>query len=92
LKNSLKDCPISDLKKVFSLTIQNSFNQYKEEYRIVVGHVFHKVHKFVEDAELKARMKLKVFCCHAINRVFEKENRKSVFPHYYEWEEKNGRK
>lgn len=30
-------------------------------------------------------MKLKIFCCHVINRVFEKQYRKDLFYHYYEW-------
>ena len=29
--------------------------------------------------------KLKLFCCHVINRVFEQEYRKDIFSHYYRW-------
>ena len=40
---------------------------------------------------MKIRTKLKLFCCHIINRVFEKEHRKDLFAHYFNWQERNGR-
>ena len=51
-----------------------------------MGHAFHKAHKNIENAELKIRTKLKLFCCHIINRVFEKEHRKDLFVHYFNWQ------
>ena len=69
--------------------IKANFNEYKEEYRVVVGHAFYKSHKAIENVEMKMRIKLKIFCCHVINRVFEKEYRKEIFGYYFDWVEKN---
>lgn len=30
-------------------------------------------------------MKLKLFCCHVINRVFDKAHVHDLFKYYYEW-------
>ena len=69
---NLQQCNIPDLPTVFSQKKSSIFNDYKDEYRIVVGHAFHKAHKRLESAEVKIRTKLKLLCCHVINRVFEK--------------------
>lgn len=72
IQGNLTNCNISGLDKAFTPRVFYSFNEFKEEYRIVVGHAFQKAHKKIENAELKIRTKLKLFCCHIINRVFEK--------------------
>ena len=36
--------------RVFNEKKLKAFNEYKEEYRIVVGHAFHKAHKRIESA------------------------------------------
>lgn len=53
---------------------------------MVVGHTFSKAHRSIsEDLGLRSRLKLKLFCCHVINRVFERENRNDIFVHYFGW-------
>ena len=61
------------------------FKEYKEEYRMAVGHAFSKAHQCIKKIDTKTRMKLKLLCCHLINRVFEKEHRKVIFEHYFRW-------
>ena len=55
------------------------FKEYKEEYRMTVGHAFSRAHQQIKNPEVKAKTKLKLLCCHLINRVFEKEHRNSIF-------------
>lgn len=52
---------------------------------MAVGHAFYKAHKNIKDYDRKMRIKLKIFCCHVINRVFEKEYTKELFVHYFTW-------
>ena len=66
------------------------FKSYKEEYRLVVGHAFSRAHQYISDYEEKARMKLKLLCCHLINRVFEEENQKKLYKHFFSWKKKKG--
>ena len=47
------------------------FSDFKESYRLVVGHVFSKAHKEItENITLRSQVKLELFCCHLINRIF----------------------
>ena len=51
----------------------SSFADYKEPYRLVVGYVFSKAHKSINDnTTLRSQVKIGLFCCHLINRIFEK--------------------
>lgn len=53
---------------------------------MVVGHVFSKAHKEIsENISLRSQIKLELFCCHLINRIFEKEYRREIFVHYFDW-------
>ena len=62
------------------------FSDFKQAYRLVVGHVFSKAHKEISDnIGLRSQIKLQLFCCHLINRIFEKEYRKEIFVHYFDW-------
>lgn len=45
IQDNLHNCNIPDIEKAFNHKIMASFNDFKEEYRIVVGHAFHKAHK-----------------------------------------------
>lgn len=81
----MKENNISKLESYFN-TKSTRFCDFKEAYRLVVGHVFSKAHKEIsENISLRSQVKLELFCCHLINRVFEKEYRKEIFIHYFEW-------
>jgi hypothetical protein len=48
-----------------------NFNDFKGSYRVSVGNLFKQIHNDVRlMAELKLRIKLELFCCHLINRIF----------------------
>lgn len=51
----------------------------------MVGHAFYKAHKAIENPKVKNQMKLKLFCCHVINRVFDKMYVNELFKYYYDW-------
>ena len=60
-----------------------SFNDFKEPYRLVIGHVFAKAHKNItEDIHIRSQLKLKLFICHVINRVFNNEHNEGIFIHF----------
>ena len=52
----------------------DKFEYFKDIYRIFLGYVFAQVHSCsIKDKE---RIKIRVLCCHTINRVFEDNNAK----------------
>ncbi len=60
-----------------------SFNDFKEPYRLVIGHVFAKAHKNItSDIHIRSQLKLKLFICYVINRVFNKEHNEGIFVHF----------
>jgi hypothetical protein len=62
------------------------FSVFKVTYRKIVGRVFEEVHKKLQDDPYtRATLKLKVFCCHIINRVFTGKVDSSIFPLYCSW-------
>ena len=50
LSKSIEELNIGEFKKIYTRKIMMNFNEFKEEYRIVVGHAFHKAHKNIENA------------------------------------------
>ena len=76
---------IKKFSEVFNSNLSTDFKNYKEAYRLVVGHAFYKAHKMITESKLKNQIKLKLFCCHVINRVFDKAYTPELFKHYYDW-------
>lgn len=49
-----------------------NFSDFKQSYRLVIGHVFAKAHKNItQDVHKRSQLKLKLFICHVVNRVFD---------------------
>jgi hypothetical protein len=85
ISKNMKENNIYKLGDYFNIKAAK-FADFKESYRLVVGHVFSKAHKEIaENIVLRSQIKLELFCCHLINRIFEKEYRKEIFMHYFEW-------
>lgn len=60
--------------------------KFKIGYRNTVGKVYEEVHrKYPENSKLRAELKLKVFLCHIINRVFVGNLNTNLFPHFVAW-------
>jgi hypothetical protein len=60
-------------------------------YRNTVGKIYEEVHKKFSDSSYeRAVLKLKVFICHIVNRVFSgaKVN-ENLWPHFFAWVKKN---
>lgn len=60
---------------------------------MVIGHVFAKAHKNItEDIHIRSQLKLKLFICHVINRVFNSEHNEGIFVHFDRYSSKIGGK
>ena len=63
-------------------------------YRNTIGRAYEEVHRrYAENTHERASLKLKVFFCHIINRVFAGNLSQNLFPHLVAWlkKEKNGK-
>lgn len=55
-------------------------------YRNTIGRIYEEVHrKYAENSFERASLKLKVFLCHIINRVFVGGFSSTLFPHFSAW-------
>lgn len=62
---------------------ETQFETFKLSYRSSIGNLFKVVHGETTLApQPKLQLKLELFCCHLINRVFEKEHIDLNFPNY----------
>ena len=62
-------------------------------YRNTVGKVYEEVHrKLADNLQLRAALKLQLFLCHIINRVFSGCVNSTIFPFYLAWTKKNNKK
>jgi hypothetical protein len=85
VEGGLKKSTIAKLQDYYSPRAVQ-FSEFKEPYRLVVGHAFSKAHRAMSDkVQQRSQVKLGLFCCHLINRIFEKEYRGEIFTHYVEW-------
>ena len=91
LTSNIKQVGIKKFSDFFCPHPEMEFKSFKEGYRLVVGHAFYRAHKMIKDEKLKNKVKLKLFCCHAINRVFDKGNVKDIFGYYFDWRGKKKR-
>lgn len=59
-------------------------------YRNTVGKVYEEVHrKLADNLQERAALKLKLFFCHIINRVFSGSVNPTIFPYYTAWLKRN---
>lgn len=62
-------------------------------YRNTIGRVYEQVHrKYPDNTYERASLKLKVFLCHIINRVFVGGLNEKLFPYFVGWMKKGGGK
>lgn len=55
-------------------------------YRSATSYVFKKIHENKDiDTHLKNKIKLRLFCCHMINRIFDQNEIDSNFEYYIRW-------
>lgn len=67
-------------------TKYQDFTKFKMGYRNTIGRVYEEVHrKYPENTIERASLKLKVFLCHIINRVFVGNLNATLFPHLVSW-------
>jgi hypothetical protein len=70
---------------------ETEFEQFKVAYRSTTSHVFKLVHenKTIE-SHLKNKIKMRLFCCHMINRIFDPTEIETNFQYYIKWLVRNG--
>jgi hypothetical protein len=90
-------CPVINQFRIrnfvdkFTSTItETEFEQFKVAYRSTTSHVFKLVHenKTIE-SHLKNKIKMRLFCCHMINRIFDPAETETNFQYYIKWLNRN---
>jgi hypothetical protein len=92
LKNHHLKEPIDKFEDGFNTNVED-FTVFKMAYRNTVGRVYEEAHKKLADnLHERTILKLKLFLCHIINRVFTGSVNSSIFPHYSAWVKRSGLK
>ena len=90
-------CPVINQFRIrnfvdkFTSTItETEFEQFKVAYRSTTSHVFKLVHenKTIE-SHLKNKIKMRLFCCHMTNRIFDPAETETNFQYYIKWLNRN---
>lgn len=70
---------------------ENSFEDFKVSYRSTTSYLFKLIHENKNiDSHLKNKIKIRLFCCHMINRVFDRAEMDTNFEYYARWIKSNG--
>lgn len=89
VKNQQQKEDIDKFEDGFTTNIEDFVN-FKMAYRNTVGKVYEEVHrKLADNLQERAALKLKLFFCHIINRVFSGTVNPAIFPYYLAWLKKN---
>ena len=87
IQDVLSTMPIRNFQQGYSLEInEKSFDELKKAYRSTTSYIF----KVIQDnrkiePHLQNKIKMRLFCCHMINRIFERADLGKSFPYFFEW-------
>lgn len=75
VKNILQQIPIKNFEKGYKLEIsEKSFDELKFSYRSTTSYIFKSIHENKKiDSHLRNKIKMRLFCCHMINRIFNRK-------------------
>lgn len=67
--------PIKNFEKGYCLQInEKSFDELKFSYRSTTSFIFKTIHENKKiDGHLRNKIKIRLFCCHMINRIFNRK-------------------
>ena len=79
--------PIRNFEKGYTLNIvEKTFDELKFSYRSTTSYIFKSIHENKKiDLHLRNKIKMRLFCCHMINRIFIRKEIPNNFPHFISW-------
>lgn len=79
--------PIKNFRKGYSSQVtENSFDELKFCYRSTTSYIFKSIHENKRiEGHLRNKIKMRLFCCHMINRIFNRKEISNNFPHFINW-------
>ena len=83
----LQDMPIKNFEKGYKLAIdEKSFDDLKFSYRSTTSYIFKSIHENTRiDSHTRNKIKMRLFCCHMINRIFNRKEIPDHFPFFIKW-------
>ncbi len=83
----LGEMPIKNFEKGYKPEVlENSFEELKFAYRSTTSHIFKSIHENKKiHPHTRNKIKLRLFCCHMINRIFNRKEVGDNFPFFVKW-------
>ena len=90
IKNLESPIMIKNFNKGFDMETQySSFEDIKFAYRSTTSHIFKQIHNNKGmNSHLRNKIKMRLFCCHMINRIFTRNQIGDNFPYFEKWLDK----
>lgn len=83
----INEIPIKNFDKGYKLAItEKTFDDLKFAYRSTTSYIFKIIHENKKiDTHTRNKIKMRLFCCHMINRIFNRKEVKEHFPSFMNW-------
>jgi hypothetical protein len=83
----LGEMPIKNFEKGYKPEVhEKSFDDLKFAYRSTTSHIFKSIHENKKiHSHTRNKIKLRLFCCHMINRIFNRKEAGDNFPYFNKW-------
>ena len=83
----LNEIPVKNFVKGYRAeVIEKSFDELKFAYRSTTSHIFKRIHENKKiNSHTRNKIKLRLFCCHMVNRIFNRKEVTENFPYFAKW-------
>lgn len=83
----LGEMPIKNFERGYRPEVtEKSFEELKFAYRSTTSHIFKAIHENKKiHSHTRNKIKLRLFCCHMVNRIFNRKEVSDNFSYYIEW-------
>ena len=87
IQDVINNMPIRNFQQGYSLDIsEKSFDELKKSYRSTTSYIFKVIQDNRKiDPHLQNKIKMRLFCCHMVNRIFERGDIAKNFPYFVDW-------
>lgn len=87
IQDVVQHMPIKNFEKGYTPIVnERTFDELKFSYRSTTSHIFKSIHENKKiDLHLRNKIKMRLFCCHMINRIFNRREIPNNFPHFINW-------
>lgn len=87
IQDVVQHMPIKNFDKGYTSTVvEKTFDELKFSYRSTTSYIFKSIHENKKiDLHLRNKIKMRLFCCHMINRIFIRKEIPNNFPHFINW-------